>query len=139
MTTLSEEEFEKLLKNTKVKVHDYNKATMYHGQTKPSKYRNQRTKIDGVLFDSKKEAEYYSYLRMMLLAHEIIAFNRQVEFILQEGHDAVKPITYIADFLVIDKQRHPFYIDVKGMKTDTYKMKKKMLLAKYNGIDFREV
>lgn len=132
----SEEDLAALLKEGRCKVHGARPAAP---EEKKSKYHNQKVKVDGLLFDSRKEAKYYNSLKLLLLAKEIITFSRQVELILQEGFADQKPITYKADFLVVEKTGHCFFVDVKGMKTDVYKMKKKMLLAKYPGIDFREV
>lgn len=132
----SEEDLAALLKEGRCKVHGDKPATA--PEEKKSKYHNQKVKVDGLLFDSRKEAKYYNSLKLLLLAKEIITFSRQVELILQEGFADQKPITYKADFLVVEKTGHCFFVDVKGMKTDVYKMKKKMLLAKYPGIDFRE-
>jgi hypothetical protein len=45
-----------------------------------SKYRNKKIEVDGITFDSKKEAKVYSELTMMKQAGEIADFSRQVTF-----------------------------------------------------------
>jgi hypothetical protein len=92
---------------------------------KKSKYKANRVEIDGVKFDSQKEADYYCELKLRLQAGEINGFCRQAEFILDGG------IRYIADFIVFYKD-HAEVIDVKGFKTDVYKLKKKLFESRFN-------
>lgn len=67
----------------------------------------------------------------------------QVPFTLLDGYKrkgkAVRGIKYYADFVVTYVDGHKEVVDVKGVRTDVYKLKKKLLLAKYPEIDFREV
>lgn len=51
----------------------------------------------------------------------------------------VRPIKYIADFLVKYSDGREEVVDVKGMRTDVYKLKKKLLLHQYPEIDFKEI
>jgi len=140
MPAWTEEDYADYLakRQKKKSIHKTNGPVVSVGSKTKSKYSNKKVWLDGMIFDSTKEAAYYADLKLLLAAKEIIAFNCQVEFILQEGQIGTKPIIYKADFLVIDKTGHPYYVDVKGFKTDVYKMKKKMLLTKYPNIDFRE-
>lgn len=140
----SEQDLEALLKNNpSVKVHKTNNPHFANikrvdpeqyieQQTEKmkSKYRNKKIKVDGILFDSQKEADYYSELKLLLQAGEIKGFCRQPEFILQEGIDKVRPITYMADFIVWNKDDVEV-IDTKGFKTDVYKIKRKMFQKKF--------
>ena len=98
---------------------------------KKSKYNAKKTKIDGHTFDSQKEAEYYKELDLLLNAGEIKWFCLQPIFILSEG------VEYRADFIVLDKNNEVHIIDVKGFKTQVYKMKKKLLKNKF-GINLEE-
>ena len=51
-----------------------------------------------------------------------------------------RKITYIADFTYYDKQRDQVVVeDVKGFKTDVYKLKKKLFEYKYNDLELREI
>ena len=45
----------------------------------------------------------------------------------------------MADFVVTYSDGHVEVIDVKGVRTDVYKLKRKMLLFKYPDLIFREV
>ena len=87
---------------------------------KRSKYGAIKTEIDGHKFDSKKEADYYTELKMRLFAGDIKGFCIQPTFILAPG------LKYKADFIVIDKDGKAEIIDVKGFKTKEYITKKKV-------------
>lgn len=92
------------------------------------KYNNQKTLIDGAWFDSKKEAKRYQDLVLMQKAKLIRGLKRQQSFELVEG------IKYIADFTYFDDTKGGEFIieDVKGFKTDVYKIKKKLMKHFHN-------
>jgi hypothetical protein len=104
---------------------------------KTNKYRNRKTELDGFTFDSKKEANRYATLKLLEKAGEIKNLRLQVPFALNvEGH---KICRYIADFTYTDVKKGKEVIeDVKGMKTDVYRLKKKLMLACHN-IEIQEV
>lgn len=108
-----------------------------------SKYHAEKTKIDGIQFDSKKEADYYCELKMLKMAGEVKEIDRQVVFELLPSYKrngkTVRAITYRADFVVTYRDGSKNVIDVKGYQTDVYKLKKKMLLYRYPDINFQEV
>lgn len=114
--------------------------------TKGSKYKNDRTEIDGFKFDSKKEAEYYLILKDREKRGEIRHLNRQYKIIIQPAFtdskgNKIRAITYKADFYFYDVKLKAWrIIDVKGSKatlTEVYKLKKKLLA--YKGIIIEEV
>ena len=49
-----------------------------------SKYRNKKTELDGIAFDSKREAERYAELKLLERAGEISYLQLQPEVILQD-------------------------------------------------------
>jgi hypothetical protein len=106
---------------------------------KPSKMRNIKTEVDGMIFDSQKEAKYYSELKLLKRQREIIDFFRQVSFLLQEGYwlngEWVKPIWYKADFMVfrwVTPTALRFQIhEVKGRWTKDGELKRKMFEKRY--------
>lgn len=108
-----------------------------------SKYKSRKTKVDNILFDSIAEANYYNRLKLLQKAGEVRCFEIQPTYILQEGYKRgnrkVQPITYKADFLVTYADGRNELIDVKGMKTEVYKMKKKMLEYRYPDLEIIEV
>jgi hypothetical protein len=103
-----------------------------------SKYRNNRVVVDGILFDSQKEADYYRELKLMLRTGIIKGFCRQPEFLLQEGNDEVRPIKYRADFIVFYASDRAEVIDTKGYLTDVYKIKKKMFKKRFPNLELIE-
>ena len=97
--------------------------------------------LDGIQFDSKKEAKRYQELKLMLHAGIISDLELQPVFLLQEKfkHNAksYRDVRYLADFKYI-KDGKEIIEDVKGKKTKVYAIKKKMLLKKYPDINFIE-
>ena len=106
-----------------------------------NKYGNQKTQYKGMSFDSKKECEYYIYLSALEAQGEISDLQRQIRFTLQpsfEFHGKTnRAITYVADFTYFDKDGIYHVVDAKGVKTDVYKLKKKIM--QYYGFDVEEV
>lgn len=108
-----------------------------------SKYHARKTSVDGICFDSRKEADYYCELKILKQAGVVASFELQVPFELIPKYKykgkTVRAMKYIADFVVKYVDGHTEVVDVKGMRTDVYKIKKKMLLYAYPNIDFKEV
>lgn len=115
------------------------------GQNKSyNKYGNKKVIVDGHKFDSQKEASRYKELKLMERAGVIKNLELQPKFELiptiRTEHETLRKTVYKADFRYVDTKTKGVVVeDVKGFKTDVYKLKKKMLLHKYQGIDFREV
>lgn len=118
---------------------------------KPSKYNNNKPTYydpeikETLTFDSNKELEYYLLLKDREKRGEITDLERQVTFnILPDFTDRVgkkhKAINYIADFFYKDltPSKYGYHvIDVKGYKTEVYRIKKKLLA--YKGLIIEEV
>jgi len=112
----------------------------------PSKYRAIPTQIDGIHFDSKKEARRYGELLMLMRAGEIRDLECQPEFPLftarYKGSDVHQVGTYTADFRYRQGPTRTLIIeDVKSpatRKTAVYRLKKRMVEAAY-GITVTEV
>ncbi len=106
-----------------------------------NKYKNKKTMVDGIKFDSEMESHYYIYLKQLKEIGEVVDFVLQPTYLLQEGFDLkgkrIRPITYKADFKVIYKDGHEEVIDVKGKLTEEFKIKRKMLLYRYRDINFK--
>ena len=110
--------------------------------TNKNKYNNKKPIVDGIKFDSKKEARFYQNLKLLKAAGEVKDFELQPKFVLLEkDKDRVtgRGIKYIADFKITYSNGSVEVVDVKGYKTQVYKLKKKLLLKKYPDINFREV
>lgn len=102
-----------------------------------SKYRAKKTEVEGIVFDSKKEAERYQSLRLLERCGAIKNLKRQIPFLLIEKSVYGRAVKYVADF-VYEEDGVEVVEDVKGYKTDVYKLKRRMMAEKY-GIVIREV
>lgn len=120
------------------------------------KYGNKKTEVDGIGFDSRKEAKYYIHLKQLADAGEICNLQMQVKYELipaiweeQIVHLKTKDkavrkcvqraVHYIADFVYENSDTgETVVVDVKGMRTKEYKLKKKMMRA-FLGISIVEV
>ena len=113
---------------------------------KPNKYNARKTTVCGRTFDSKREADYYLELLARKQAGEIVRIGFQPSYTLLAGFvdntgKKQKPITYTADFFVTFADGHSEVIEVKGVKTRDYLLRKKLFLYKMRdeNIIFREV
>lgn len=106
----------------------------YRAGARAPKYKNVRTEVDGLRFDSRKEASRYAHLKMLRAAGEVLWFIRQPTFDLPGG------IRYRADFLVVLADGGVRVEDVKskGTRTQVYINKAKQVKALY-GVEVVEV
>lgn len=102
-----------------------------------NKYHNRKTKG----FDSAKEWRRNQELEALQRVGEISELNRQVPFVLmpsytiadettRQGYRTVREIRYIADFTYRLKDGTRIIEDVKGIQTDVFKIKRKLLERK---------
>ena len=107
-----------------------------------SKYRNKKTQIGMYVFDSIAESKRYKELALLEKAGQIKGLELQPKFLLQEGFKkngkTYRKIEYIADFMYIENGK-VIIEDVKGMKTDVFKLKRKMFEYKYPEFELRIV
>ncbi|EPF1989239.1 DUF1064 domain-containing protein [Listeria monocytogenes] len=100
-----------------------------------SKYNAKKVVIDNIKFDSKAEAAYYHQLKLLKMSGEVVSFDLQPEFILQDSFvkngKKYHAIKYRADFLVRYKDGHEELIDVKGMLTNEFILKRKLFEMRY--------
>ena len=113
--------------------------------TKEMKYGNRKTVIDGITFDSAKEANRWCELKLLQRAGEIYDLQRQVSFTLipkqvRDGMVIERPVVYKADFVYKDLTGAEIVEDVKSpaTKTKEYIIKRKLLLWQF-GIQIKEV
>lgn len=126
---------------------------------KRSKYGNRKITIDNITFDSRHEACRYQELMILQKTGEISDLELQKKYILipsqyetstetfkkgahkgenKRGKCIEKECTYLADFVYRDVTGQLIVEDAKGMKTEVYKIKKKLMLY-IHGIRVREV
>lgn len=107
-----------------------------------SKYGNKKTEVDGIVFDSKREAKHWIELKSMQQRGEIFNLRRQVKFELIPAvrlDGRMRPATkYVADFVYTDKDGKEVVADSKGFKTDVWMIKRKMMAA-FHGIEVKEL
>ncbi len=117
------------------------------------KYRNTKTVVDGMEFDSRKEAKRYQELKLLEQCGEISDLRCQEKFILiptqrepdiigvrggiKKGKVIEKECAYIADFVYIQDGKKVVE-DTKGFRTKDYIIKRKLMLYFY-GITIREI
>lgn len=106
------------------------------------KYKNRKCSYNGLRFDSVKECKYYILLEARQARGEISNLQTQVKYLLQPAfklnNKTVRAVYYIADFVYYDQSGTIHVVDTKGVKTDVYKLKKKLFQFKYNQ-DIEEV
>lgn len=126
------------------------------------KYHSKKTVIDGITFDSKKEAERYSELKLLERCGAIsnLELQKVYELIpaqyeyyeryskngnrLKDGKKCIeKSCVYKADFVYIDNETGQQVVeDVKGYKGgqaySLFTIKRKLMLERY-GIKVKEV
>ena len=119
-----------------------------------NKYGASKVTVDGVTFDSKKEARRWQELKILEKAGKITNLRRQVKFVLiptQRGPEEIGPkggrkpgkvlekeCAYIADHVYLDQEGTVHVEDTKGVRTEAYRIKKKLMLF-VHGIIIEEV
>ena len=117
---------------------------MYQRASQTFKYGNVKTVIDGIKFDSKHESMRYIELKYLQRIGQIRDLQLQVPFELlpaqkdENGKVKERAVKYIADFVYFDRDGNLVVEDAKGIKTDAYKLKKKMMRY-FKGIEIKEV
>lgn len=122
-----------------------------------NKYHSSKCVVDGIVFDSRKEARRYRELMLMQAAGQISRLQRQVKYVLipaqyeptgefykrgkKKGQPKLKQAeqecAYIADFMYCE-DGEMVVEDTKGMRTRDYIIKRKLMLW-VHGIKIREV
>lgn len=118
-----------------------------------NKYGSKKVEVNGIVFDSKKEAKRYSELLLLEKAGVISDLQRQIKFVLipaQREQDIIgkrggrkpgklieKECAYIADF-VYQEAGKTVVEDTKGFRTKDYIIKRKLMLHEH-GIRIREI
>lgn len=108
-----------------------------------AKYHNKKVKYDGYTFDSIREKNYYIKLKLLEKAGKIKELELQKEYELQPSfklnNKTSRKITYRADFTYKTAEDDKLHvIDVKGFRTDVYRLKKKLFEYKYR-IEIEEI
>lgn len=119
-------------------------------RSKRNKYNARKTRVDGIVFDSDREAKRYRELKLLEGAGEISNLELQPKFPLavdgrpvlmrSTGYPNGRRVKYVADFAYWDHKIEARVVeDVKGFKTDKYKLKKAFVEAMYPAVRIVEV
>ena len=108
-----------------------------------NKYGNKKVTLDGIQFDSIKEMNRYVELKLLERGKRIKNLQTQVKYTLIpaqkiDGKVVERECNYIADFVYHDESGQLVVEDTKGFRTDTYKIKRKLMLW-VHGIRIREL
>ena len=108
---------------------------------KPHKYKvasKERRTVDGITFDSMAEMRRYLELKMLEKSGVISNLELQPKLLLiPKTEKGGRAVYYYADFKYT-KDGKTIYEDVKGMQTESYTLKKKLLFWKYPDVYFYE-
>ena len=133
-------------------------AYRWQRTAKTNKYNAKKVSVDGIEFDSKKEARRYQELLLLQKAGEIYMLERQKVYELlpaQREPDTVgkrggvikgklleRAVEYVADFVYTNKNGETVVEDVKGFREGgayaVFVLKRKLMLYRY-GIKIKEV
>jgi hypothetical protein len=101
-----------------------------------NKYNARKTRVGEYVFDSLAEARYYQQLLLRQAAGEISGLRVHVGFQLAgENGDTVG--IYVADFVFSDQAGKMHIIDVKGVRTALYRLKRNLMRCQ--GFEVEEV
>ena len=109
-----------------------------------SKYHSRKITVNGIVFDSHREARRYQELQLLLRAGEISQLEMQKKYTLipaqkKPSGGTERAVTYTADFVYIDNRTGKETVeDAKGMKTQQYIIRRKLMLY-IHGIEVIEV
>lgn len=97
---------------------------------KGNKFGRKKQMINGIVFDSIAESEYYLHLLSLRQSGVVHHFEMQQMFQLQPGYEKygrkVRPIEYVADFVVYYTDQSVEVVDVKGHQTRDSRLKQKL-------------
>ena len=101
---------------------------------RPSKYKNVPTVVDGVRFDSKKEARRDAELKLLERAGQISMLHRQRSFDLMVN--GKKICRYVGDWAYIENHK-AVVEDAKGHQTPAFRIKWALAKALFPEIEWR--
>ena len=108
-----------------------------------NKYGAEPVEVDGIRFDSKREARRWCALRQLEMAGEIEDLQRQVVLILHGKDEALrtrtgKPMRITIDFSYVERSTGMrIYEDAKGKPTRDYEVRRAVAAAQ--GVEVKEV
>lgn len=104
---------------------------------RPKKYGNKTCFVDGIRFDSRREADYYGELKLQKRAGIILDFERQVTFEL--AVNGQKICAHRVDFYVTLPGGKKEVREVKGYATAEWEIKRKLFEALHSEIPYKVI
>lgn len=104
-------------------------AKLQYPEKKKSKYGNKKVLVDGIEFDSQKEAFRYQHLKILLSAGLISDLRLQVPYELNPG--GTHSLKYVADFVYWQEGKEVVE-DSKGYRTKEYRKKRRLMKKVHN-------
>lgn len=105
---------------------------------KAPRIRNaKRTEYNGHVYHSKAEAKQASELDILVRCGKVKYWQPQASRPIHVNGQYI--CTLLVDFYVAPAEGGEYWLEVKGHKTEVYKLKRKLLMACYPGIDYRVV
>ena len=98
---------------------------MYRQFNRYNKFGNVKQTYDGYSYMSKAEADYAMELDLRLKAKDIKSWDRQFKVTIE--YDGKTICNYYVDFIIEHNDGSYELVEVKGMETSTYRLKKKLL------------
>jgi hypothetical protein len=109
------------------------------GKLAKSKFHSIKATIDGIEFDSLNESRYYIHVLEEVKAGNIKSFELQKAYEIVPSHirrgKKIRKMEYLADFVCQMSDGTEKVIDVKGIETDVFKMKKKLVEYLYPNVE----
>ena len=102
-----------------------------------NKYNAKKVEIDGIVFDSRAEGRFYEHLLDLMHDGVVESFEMQKPYTLLDKFPhpktgkTIRAIKYVPDFEVIYTDGRVEVVDVKGMRTDVFRMKCKLFMFRY--------
>lgn len=93
------------------------------------KYRAKPQRTSDGFFASKKELARWNELKILQADGQISELQKQVPFVLH-GANGEKICKYVMDYVYLE-DGSKIAEDCKGVKTETYKLKRKLFIAEY--------
>jgi Protein of unknown function (DUF1064) len=122
-------------KTPRIKASDY-QAAAKAAVKRTNKFGARKTEVDGILFDSKAEAERYGTLKLLERAKQVRGVTVKPEFALRINGTLIG--FYTPDFGYFEAGRQ-YMDDVKGVTTDESSLRMRVFMACYPEIRLRIV
>lgn len=107
--------------------------TRYTRYTARNKYRNKKVEVQGVKYDSKKEAKITQEILLLEKAGKVrdVVLKPKFDFKIEGEtirYASGRPLTYTADVQYFDIEKDKLIVvDIKGFETDVFKIKRALM------------